>query len=482
MVRSTLLVYVAAAGLAWLRGYPEPVAPVGDGVASTIAQQYRQSAERIIAAALSGNDAYAKLEELCLDIGRRLSGSPQLEQAVAWAVVRLQRDSQENVRREPVMVPRWVRGAESARMIEPRAEPLHVLGLGGSVGTPPEGITAPVVVVADEEELAARAAEVPGRIVLFNKKMPSYHPERGSGYGETVKYRTHGARLAAAHGAVACLVRSVTSRSLRSPHTGAMDYGEALTRIPAAAVAVEDAELLARLHDRGERVTVELRMEAQTLPEVESANVVAELRGTARPYEIVVIGGHLDTWDVGQGAHDDGAGVVMAMEAINVLRKLGMVPRRTIRVVLWTNEENGLAGARAYADRHADELSNHVAAIEADSGAFEPIGYSLECLDQSREAAARGQLEAIVALLSPLGAMTVKTGDSGADVSQMKPGGVIVMGHRVEGSTYFDYHHTHADTIDKVDPELLSRNVAALAVVAYVIADMPARLGESGTP
>lgn len=449
---------------------------------TSIADRYARATERIVRATLADNDAYNKLEQLCVGIGNRLSGSPQLDRAIDWAIKALTKDGAENVRREEVMVPHWVRGKESATMLEPRIETLHMLGLGDSVGTPPEGITAPVVVVTDEDELEALGDGASGKIILFNKAMPPYDPECGSGYGATVKYRASGARLAAAKGAVACLVRSVTARSLRSPHTGGMRYGDAKVKVPAAAVSVEDAEMIARLQKRGVPVVVNLKMEAKMLPDVPSANVVGELRGSERPDEVVVIGGHIDSWDVGQGAHDDGGGCVMAMEAINVLRKLNMIPKRTIRVVLWTNEENGLAGGRTYAKDHADEMDKHIAAIESDSGVFRPKGYSVECGDKEREAIAAEQLRDIMGLFSSsIGEMTVKTGHSGADLSPMRSAGVVLMGHRVEGSKYFDYHHSYADTIDKVDPEKLSQNVAVLATVAYILADMPERLGERAT-
>ena len=309
-----------------------------------IAERYRVAVDKIVAGALAENDSYQKLEYLCLFVGHRLSGSPQLVKAIDWAVESLKKDGQENVRREKVMVPHWVRGVESARIVEPRDVPLCMLGLGGSIATPPEGITAQVLVVKDKDELDQRGEEAKGKIVLFNNVMPPYDPEQGSGYGKAVHFRGKGAIYAAEKGAVACLVRSVTAKSLCTPHTGAMRYQDDVPRIPAAAITVEDADLIARLNARGVPVVVNLKMEARTLDDAVSANVVAELRGREKPEEIVVIGGHIDSWDVGQGAHDDGAGSVMCMEAINVLRKLNMVPRRTIRVVLWTNEENGLAG------------------------------------------------------------------------------------------------------------------------------------------
>ena len=434
--------------------------------APSIAEAYRNAAEQIIQATLAQNDGYTKLQELCDGIGHRLSGSPQLDQAIRWAADALRADGQENVRIEKVMVPHWERGNESLTMTEPRRAPIAMLGLGGSVGTPPEGITAAVVVVKDEDELEALGEDARGKIVLFNNPMPTYDPERGSGYGTTVRFRTGGARLASEKGAVACLVRSVTAHSLRSPHTGAMRYGDAKVKIPAAAVSTEDADMIARLHARGVPVVVTLKMAAQTLDPAPSGNVIGELRGSTNPDEIIVIGGHIDSWDVGQGAHDDGTGCVMAMEAINVLRRLNMIPRRTIRVVLWTNEENGLAGARQYAKDHADELANHVAAIESDSGGFRPVGYSVDCADETRLGIAAEQLRDIMSLLESIGAMDVETGFSGADVGPMRDSGVILMGHRVEGSKYFNYHHSQADTVDKVDPQEFSQNVAVMARVA----------------
>lgn len=465
--------------LSSLAGFPEEPTPAPVTPNYGIAESYRASVDKIVAATLEGNGAYKKLEELCLFIGHRLSGSPQLEKAIDWAIDTMKEDGQENVRREKVMVPHWVRGNESARMVEPREQKLCMLGLGGSIATPPEGITAKVLVVKDKDDLDAKGDQAKGKIVLFNNPMPPYDPETGSGYGKAVQYRGKGAIYAAEKGAVACLVRSVTAKSLCTPHTGAMRYDDAVQKIPAAAITVEDADTIARLSERGVPVIVQLKMEAKTLPDAESANVLAELRGREKPEEIVVIGGHLDAWDVGHGAHDDGVGCVMAMEAINVLRKLNMIPRRTIRVVLWTNEENGLAGGKAYAKDHEAELPNHVAAIESDSGGFKPTGYSVECGDEGRQTLAALQMDEILSLVRSIGPMKVRTGHSGADISPMKPAGVILMGHNVEGSTYFDYHHTPADTIDKVDARELSENVAVMAAVAYVLADMPRRIGVS---
>ncbi|HIN85600.1 MAG TPA: peptidase M28 family protein [Myxococcales bacterium] len=433
---------------------------------------------RIISATLQSNGSWTKMQELCDDIGHRLSGSPQLDTAIKWAVAALSADGHENVHTEAVMVPKWVRGNESAHMMKPQLRPLPMLGLGGSVGTPPEGITAPVEVVADEAALKLLGAGAKGRIVLFNNPMPAYDPVSGTGYGRTVRFRVNGARLAAKHGAVAVLVRSVTANSLRTPHTGGMHYGDAKEKIPAAAITVEDAESIARLRARNREVVVTLKMEAKNHGLVKSANVIAEFTGRGKPEEVVVIGGHLDSWDVGQGAHDDGTGVVAAMEALTVLRKLGLRPRRTIRVVLWTNEENGLRGGRQYAEDHKNELKHHVAAIESDSGCYGLRGFSVDLEDNALEAHAKVQLQQLVARLKSLNATGVSTGWAGADISPMRKAGVPLLGMKTDVSTYFNIHHTHADTLDKVEPDKLSGCVAGMAVMAYLLAEMPGRLGD----
>lgn len=447
-------------------------------IAESLSAEYQATAQRIIDAAMSDDGAYLRLQELCDGIGNRISGSENLERATRWALESLRADGNDNCRLEPVMVPKWVRGNESCVMQSPRVQPLALLGLGGSVGTGPVGITAPVVVVKDEAELDALGTGARGKIVLFNHVMPPYTEESGTGYGAAVQYRYNGARWAAEKGAVACLVRSVTAHSLHSPHTGMMSYGDAKVKIPAAAIATEDAEMIARLTARGIPVTVTLTMDAESHGEVPSANVVAELRGTTFPEEIVVIGGHIDSWDVGQGANDDGGGCIMAMETLRLLRKLNLHPKRTIRVVLWTTEELGLIGGKQYAKDHASELERHVGAIEADIGSFTPVGYGVDCQDAKRLDIAAAQLREIMGMCGSVAPLKVTPGSSAPDVSPMKSGGVIVMGHDTNSAHYFDYHHTHADTIDKIDPVDLRRNVAVMAVAAYTIADMPHRLGE----
>lgn len=442
-----------------------------------IKASYEAVAKRIIKAGRKGNDSYLKLQELCDDIGHRLSGSESLEKAIVWAQESMKKDGQENVAAEPVTVRKWVRGKESCELIDPRPLKLDMLGLGWSIGTPKEGITAEVIVVDDKEELdSLKDEQVKGKIVVFNKAMPQYSSTEGSGYGDTVQYRTSGAKWAAERGGVAALVRSVTAYSLVSPHTGTMRYDAEVKKVPAAAISTEAAMMLRRWQDRGKKCVVKLYMEAEDKGETESANVVGEIVGSEKPEEIVLIGGHIDSWDVGQGAQDDGAGCVAAMEALNIIRKLGLKPKRTIRVVLWTNEENGLAGARSYAARHQKEL--HVAGIESDSGGFKPEGLSIDMKDEDKQEIALQQVTEVLSLLESIGATRAKKGFSGMDVGQLKTLGTACLGLKVDGRLYFNTHHTHADTVDKVRPKELTDCAITLAVAAYVFADMPNRLGE----
>ncbi len=429
------------------------------------ADDYRERAGRIIGAALSSDRAYRRLAYLTDRIGHRLSGSESLRRAVEWALAEMKADGLDNVRGERVMVPHWVRGEESLELTSPVARPLTVLGLGNSVGTPPEGVAAEALVVRSFDELDARAAEAKGKIVVYNVPFTNY--------GATVQYRGAGASRAARHGAVAALVRSVTPVSLQTPHTGAMNYAADQPKIPTAAITIEDAETLQRMQGRGERPTLRLKMGAKFLPDAESANVVAEIKGTERPDEIVLISGHFDSWDVGQGAHDDGGSCVAAWEAVRLLKELNLRPRRTIRVVLYTNEENGLRGGTAYLEAHRAELSKHVLAVEADSGTYRPTGFGLAATAPPQ---ARADVEEIAKLLSGIRAANVGENGGGADIGPLMREGVIGAGLNVDGARYFDIHHTHADTLDKIDPQDLALCVAAMAVLAYTVADAPQAL------
>ena len=431
--------------------------------AQDIARTYSEAADRLIDAALADSAAYERLSVLVDNFGHRFTGSSNLEKAIDWILAEMKKDGLDNVRGEPVMVPHWVRGNESAELMSPRYRKLPMLGLGGSIGTPPEGITAPVLVVSSWEELEARADEARGKIVLFDPDWVNY--------GVNGSYRRRGAIAAAQVGAVASLIRSAGSFSLQTPHTGSMSYDPDVPKIPHAALTAEDARMLHRMQDRGERVYIRLKMDAQMLPDVQSRNVVAEIRGRELPDEVVVLGGHIDSWDVGQGAMDDGGGSVAAWEAVRLMQQLGLRPRRTVRVVLWTNEENGLRGGNAYRDRHADELDKHVLAIESDAGVFKPTGFGFSGSDEAFEI-----VRQVGSLLHRIGAGTINRGGGGADIGPLMREGVPGAGLQVEGTRYFWYHHTDADTIDKLDPEEMARCVAAMAVLAYVVADLPTQL------
>ncbi|HKG91488.1 MAG TPA: M28 family metallopeptidase [Gemmatimonadaceae bacterium] len=434
----------------------------GTAPAPADVERYRADADRLIEAALRDSAAYRRLAEMVDRFGNRLSGSASLERTIDWVIAEMKRDSLENVRGEPVMVPHWVRGRESAVLVKPRARRLHMIGLGGSVGTPAAGITAEVIVVGSFEELQRRAAEAKGKIVLFDVPFTSYR--------ETVRYRGAGVVEAARAGAVASLIRSVSSFSMQNPHTGSLRYDSmnVVRRIPGAAVSVEDAMTLRRMAERGEHPTVTLTMGARTLPDAPSRNVVAEIVGRERPDEVVVLGGHIDSWDVGTGAMDDGGGVVAAWEAVRLMKMLGLRPRRTVRVVAWTNEENGLRGGRGYRDAHAAQVDKHVLAIESDEGAFKPTGFGFTGSDD-----AFAVVSSVARLLERIGAGTVTRGGGGADIGPLQERGVPVMGLAVEGSKYFWYHHSEADTIDKLDPREVALCVATMAVMAYVVADLP---------
>ena len=437
--------------------------------AGSVAARYRADADRLIDAALADSAAWTKLARLTDGFGPRLSGSRALEDAIDWILAEMKREGLENVRGEPVMVPHWVRGEESAALVRPRRQRLGMLGLGNSVGTPPGGVEAEVLVVSSFDELQARAADARGRVLVFNAPFTSY--------GQTVRYRVQGPSAAARAGAVAVLVRSVTPRSLFTPHTGTLVYDSTAPRIPAAAITVEDAELLDRLQAKGERIAVQLEMGARMLPDAPSRNAVAEIRGRERPGEVVVMGGHIDSWDVGQGAMDDGGGVVVAWEALRLMKSLGLRPRRTVRVVAWTNEENGGRGGAGYRDAHRAELDGHVLAIESDNGAFKPSGFGFTGSDS-----ARARVAEVARLLARIGADTVTAGGGGADIGPIMQLGVPGMSPSVDGSRYFWYHHSDADTMDKLDPRDMGLLTAALAVMAYVVADLPDPLPRAEAP
>ena len=435
--------------------------------------QMRAEMERVLHAALESDYALRQLRHLTNNIGPRLAGSPQAQFAAEYVAAELRKLGLEATL-EKTKVPHWVRGVETGELVDyagqapGTTQKIVLTALGGSTGTPAEGILAEVVVVRNYDELKARGrAGVAGKIVLFNvpfNKPMAAQNESGEAYGEVVAYRGGGAQAAEALGAVAALVRSAGGADYRLPHTGTM----AAAGIPAAAVTAEDAELMADLASQG-RVRMHLTLTCQTLPDVESANVVADLKGWEHPEQVVIVSGHLDSWDLGTGAIDDGAGVASAMGTAAVLRDLGIRPRRTLRIIAWMDEEQRASGSNRYAQEHAGEFPNHVAAIESDFGAGHPLGLIAFASGKARDA-----LAPVLEVLHPIGAWVLRPvdGPPGEDISPLGSAGIPTFAPMVDARTYFDYHHTAADTFDKVDARHLAENVAVMAVLADALVEM----------
>jgi Zn-dependent M28 family amino/carboxypeptidase len=492
---AALLATVPAGAQMQLPGQQQPAGL--PGVAGPLAAKYKTDADRILAAAMADKDGYAALTYLCDHIGKRVSGSPQLNTAIEWGAELMRNAGLQNVKIQPVMVPHWVRGNESGTIMTtgkgPVTKSLHMLGLGMSVGTSKEGITAEVLFVPTFSALDALTPEqVKGKIVLFN---PGWH-----GYGVNSQYRTAGPSRAAAKGAVAVLVRSATGLAMQTPHTGTLRYDESMPKVPAAAVSVEDALLIERLAKEGP-VKVHLQMDAHMEADVKAGNVMGEIVGSEHPEQVVVLGGHIDSWDVGQGAQDDGSGIMATFEAVSLIHKLGLKPKRTIRIVFWVNEENGGTGGRAYREMIGDKIGDQVAAFEMDGGAEKPLGIGYGSFGAPRrpappapgaaatlapapapvvltaeETQSNAWMQDIVSLLKSIGTDTVSPGGGGSDIGPITADGVPALSPRTVGLHYFDWHHTEADTLDKVDPDDFKRNTAMLSVIAYVVADMDGRL------
>jgi carboxypeptidase Q len=454
MGKRRFVVYLSSVFILALAGAPQ---------GQTWLEAYREPARRIVDESRASSFAWERLAELGDTFGNRLSGSENFDAAARWAADQMHRDGLENVRLDPVKVPHWVRGAESLEIVDPGRHRLVMLGLGNSIGTPSDGIQADLLVVRSFQELDASGDRARGRIILFNVPFTTY--------GDTVVYRSDGPSRAAAKGAVAALVRAVGPPGLRTPHTGSLRYADNQPQIPAAAVSTEDADRLQRMHNRGTRVRLRLRMEATFLPDADSFNLIGEIRGRELPDEIVVVSGHFDSWDVGTGSTDDGGGCVVSWEALRLMKKLGLRPRRTVRVVLFTNEENGLRGGTDYRERYRHQLASHVLMFESDSGVFKPTGFGFSGTDSARKT-----IQEIAALLQPIGADTIGAVGGGADIGpSVQAAGIPALSLDVEGN-YFLIHHTEADTVDKIDPQDVSTAAAAIGVMAYVVADMPQRL------
>lgn len=431
---------------------------------------------KLQSAALESDYAYRQAAFLSNNIGPRLSGSAQEARAVEYVAAEL-KSLGLDVRLEKVMVPHWVRGEETAELTEYHGQvpgttqKVVLTALGSSIATPAEGLTAEVIVANDFDHLEALAQQgkVSGKIVLFNYPFDKRMAEQGHAgpaYGQAVAYRGGAPVAAAKHGAVAALVRSVGSADFRLPHTGNTRYADDVARIPAAAVTSEDADLIAALAPQGP-VKMRLLLTPQTLPDAQTYNVIADLKGREKPDEIVVVSGHLDSWDLGTGALDDAVGVAAAMETLYLIRKLKLQPRRTVRFIAWANEENGLRGARTYAETHAAEMPKHVGAIEMDAGGGRPVGIRVKAAEEVREI-----LRPVAKVLQSSGAGVLDVADSGgADIGQLENAGVPGFAPIQDGRAYFHYHHTAADTMDKVDARALAENSAVLAVLSYALAD-----------
>ena len=453
----------------------------GDAPLKPFSAKLTTELKRLQQAALESDYGYRQVAYLCNNIGPRLSGSPQASQAVEYVAAEMRRLGLE-VRLEKLMVPHWVRGIETAELTEfkgqaPKTTHKVVLtALGGSTATAPAGISAEVAVVENFEQLRSMGqAGTNGKIVLFNVKFDKQLAAQGWGgdaYRQAVVYRGVGQNEAAKVGAVASLVRSVGGADYRLPHTGGLRYADDTPKIPAAAVTAEDADLIADLAAQG-KVRMHLTLTPQSLPDAPSYNVIADLKGSEHPEQIVIVSGHLDSWDLGTGAIDDAAGVAVAMQVAQLCRQLGLRPKRTIRVIAWMNEENGLVGGRTYAANHKAEIANHVAAIESDLGAGHPVGFSGHASPEAL---------ALVAPLSEIlqasgAGVTRQSADAqGADISPLDAEGVPTFAPIQDNRIYFNYHHTSADTLDKIVPRELAENAAVVALLAYTIASLPERL------
>jgi hypothetical protein len=431
-------------------------------------------------AAMSSEWAWQRLEELTDRIGPRLSGSPQNAAAVAQVAAAM-RALGADVHLQPVKVPHWVRGEERAELTDYPGRPdgitqtLHLTALGGSSATAATGLTAKVIVVHDYDELKAHAAEVRGNIVLFEAKFDQRladNGEAGPAYGQAGAYRFGGPSAAAALGATAALVRSIGGADYRLPHTGATRWADKQAPIPAAALTAEDADLVTRLAKQGP-VTMKLLLTPRTLPDADAANVIADWPGTERPNEYVVVSGHLDSWDLATGATDDGVGLMAAAGVIQVLKQLNVHARRTIRFIGWANEENGGRGHEAYFDSVKRSIGSQVGAIESDIGAGRSLGVLAGVTLDSMSA-----LQPVSRALAPIGATALERRDDelGSDIEPLEHEGVAGFAPLVETRHYFDYHHTAADTLDKVDPQNLNSQVATMAVLAYYLAQLPEAL------
>ncbi|TGE19997.1 M20/M25/M40 family metallo-hydrolase [Hymenobacter elongatus] len=438
-----------------------------DATAQTTAKTDSLNLRKIYDEALLRGQSYENLRYLTGKIGGRLSGSPQAEQAVQWGKTTMEKLGLDRVYLQEVMVPHWVRGAKEKgeiRADKGKGVDMNVCALGGSVGTNGK-LRAQVVEVKTWAELAALPDEkIRGRFVLFNRPMNPAYIESGQAYGEAGDQRRNGAVEAAKRGAVGALVRSLSLAHDEFPHTGAMRYDDKVTKIPAAALSTNGADRLSQLLKADPGLTFELEMACQTLPDVKSYNVVGEIKGTKYPDEIIVVGGHLDSWDLAEGAHDDGTGCVQSMEALRLLKAAGLKPERTVRAVLFMNEENGVRGGNKYAELAKAANEKHLAAMESDGGGFTPRGFNIEA-----PAATVKKIQQWQPLFRPYGSGEFTAGHAGTDIEPLKEQTKALIGYDCDSQRYFDIHHTGADTFDKVNRRELELGGASMAGLIYLL-------------
>lgn len=448
---------------------------LGIGGKSAWTDEQLATMEKLRDAAMKDPYAYTELHHLTDNIGPRLSGSPQAQHAVEWVAAEM-RSLGAEVTLEKAMVPHWVRGTEAGQLVSwpgmtsGTTQKIVLTALGGSVATPADGITAEVLVVDNFAQLKALpTGAAKGKILLFNHKFDKDLAAVGNGemaYGNAVVYRGAGPSAAAAAGAVAVLVRSVGGADYRIPHTGMTDYAPGVQKIPAAAVTAEDADTLKYLTSQGP-VKMHLTLTPQTFPDAQSYNVIADWKGTEHPEQVVIVSGHLDSWDLGTGAIDDGAGIVVAMQAIHLLHDLNIHPKRTVRFVAWMAEEEGSQGEAAYVPDHKADFANHIGAIEADLGADHPTG-----LVYAGKPALMQYLRPVANVLEPIGANILQSfPEAGSDLGSLSEAGIPTFAPIQDSRFYFNYHHTPADTFDKVDFKHLNENAAVMTVYAYAMAD-----------
>jgi hypothetical protein len=441
-----------------------------EGIPDSVWNEFRTLRDKLVAEGMRDCRSYGLLEELVRVAPHRLSGSAGAERAVSLTASMMRRLGFERVRVESLLVPRWERGpVEEAILLDKDGAggmALSVCALGGSVGTSDTGVTGPVIEVCSLESVRSLGERARGAVIFYNRPMDPTLLNTFQAYGGAVDQRSGGAIEAARAGAAGVLVRSVTTADDDAPHTGSMSYADGVPRIPALAVSTVDADSLSRLLASGRGVRVRMRLSARTLPDVPSGNVLGEIVGSERPEEVVVIGGHLDAWDKGHGAHDDGVGCMQAIEAVHLLRRVGFAPRRTVRAVMFMNEENGLRGGRAYASAPARAAEHHAAAIEADRGGFAPRALSVDADSAAVLRVARWR-----ELFSILGVDRIVRGGSGVDISPLVSRGVPGIGLVVEEHRYFDHHHSDNDTINSVHPRELEAGAVVLSLLAAILAN-----------